>query len=342
MELFRKLQVITLSSDFREACKVVGSPFRAPTPDEVEIKNYWSAVNATDVNKSAGRYVWGEPIPPYDIGYEGHGIVTLVGCDVTSFKVGDAVLYLGPSGGYSEYIYASTTRTFPIILPAPSVKKEYLCALNCGLTAAIALSEKARIHAGDKVLITAAAGGTGHIAVQWAKMKGSYVIGITSADEKADFLKSIGADHVINYKKEDLDSVLKESYPEGVDVIWETIGGKTFEMLFDHLALHGRMITLGGISGYLEDGFPEVRIDHMTLLLKSLTVIGFKFFDNINHMPGYSQQLISLIDEGKLKVKLDQGEKTAGGLFMGLEGCIRAVEHLIRGKNVGRVIVQIN
>ena len=173
-------------------------------------------------------------------------------------------------------------------------------------------------------------------------MKGSYVIGITSADEKADFLKSIGADHVINYKKEDLDSVLKESYPEGVDVIWETIGGKTFEMLFDHLALHGRLITLGGISGYLEDGFPEVRIDHMTLLLNSLTVIGFKFFDNINHMPGYSQQLISLIDEGKLKVKLDQGEKTAGGLFMGLEGCIRAVEHLIRGKNVGRVIVQIN
>lgn len=85
----------------------------------------------------------------------------------------------------------------------------------CGLTAAIGLDCVGQIKAGDKVLITAPAGGTGHIGVQWAKAKGAHVIGTTSSAEKAAFLKSIGVDHVINYKEEDLSTALTRDYPEG-------------------------------------------------------------------------------------------------------------------------------
>lgn len=82
-----------------------------------------------------------------------------------------------------------------------------------GLTAAIGLSESARIKAGETVLITAAAGGLGHLAAQWAKLKGCRVIALTSTEEKVSFLRTLQLERVINYRKEDLSSVLKTEYP---------------------------------------------------------------------------------------------------------------------------------
>lgn len=339
---YKKLQVTKLSTNFREACQVVEVPFRPVEEYEILIRNHWSAVNGTDVNTAAGRYVT-DGVVPFDIGFEGHGVVQEVGSCVNSFKVGDAVMFLGIADGYSEFIYTDVRKGFPVLLPAPSVRVEYLGAWNCGLTAAIGLSEAARIQKGDKVLITAAAGGTGHIAVQWAKLKGCHVIGITSTDEKAAFLRSIGADHVINYKREDLRSVLEATYPDGIDVVWETIGGQTFEMLFQQLAMKGRLVTLGGISGYLNDGFPDIRIDNLPtkLLLNSISLIGFKIFDYVSIMPDYCKQLMHAIDSGSIRVRLDQGEGTSEGPFVGMDGCVRAVQHMISGQSQGRVVIKI-
>ena len=103
----------------------------------------------------------------------------------------------------------------------------------------------------------------GHIGVQWAKKRGCHVIGMTSSEEKAKLLRELGADRVINYRTEDLDQVLTKEYPEGVDVVWETIGGKVFETLFKHLAPKGRLVVVGGISGYKKDGFPDVQIPNL-------------------------------------------------------------------------------
>jgi len=93
------------------------------------------------------------------------------------------------------------------------LKPNYLVANVNALTASIGLDKQGRIQSGEKVLITAAAGGTGQIAVQWAKQKGCYVIGTTSSADKAKFLKDLGADLVINYKEESLDQVLKTKFP---------------------------------------------------------------------------------------------------------------------------------
>ena len=99
------------------------------------------------------------------------------------------------------------------MIPVPEAAPKYLVANVNGLTASIALDKCGRIQPGDKVLVTAAAGGTGQIAVQWAKQKGCYVIGTTSSDEKGKYLKELGADLVINYRKEDMNEVLKERFP---------------------------------------------------------------------------------------------------------------------------------
>lgn len=138
--------------------------------------------------------------------------------------------------------------------------------------------EGAKLAKGETVLVTAAAGGVGHMAVQWAKLQGCHVVAMTSTNKKKEFLKQLGVDRVINYKDEDLDQVLKQEYPvfitidsiyfsmtfyyqKGIDVIWETIGSPLFEQLFEHLARKGRLINIGATSGYKTVGYAPININ---------------------------------------------------------------------------------
>lgn len=151
--------------------------------------------------------------------------------------------------GFSEYSYATEEELYPL----PELKPDYLVTFINGLTASICLDQAAKIKSGEKVLITAAAGGTGQIAVQWAKHRNCYVIAMTSSEDKAKLLKELGADFIINYKKDNVNEVLKKNFPDGVNVIWETIGGETFRTLFENLSIKGRLIIIGSITSY-KDG----------------------------------------------------------------------------------------
>jgi prostaglandin reductase 3 len=102
----------------------------------------------------------------------------------------------------------------------------------------------------ETVLVTAAAGGAGQIAVQLAKQAGNHVIGTCSSVEKAAFLKSIGCDRVINYRIENLSKVLKKNYPKGVDIVFESVGCQMFQECMESLAVKGRMIIIGAVSTY--------------------------------------------------------------------------------------------
>lgn len=206
------------------------------------------------------------------------------------------------------------------------------------------MDESARIKAGEKVLITAAAGGTGQICVQWAKQKGCHVIGTTSSDDKAQFLQSIGCDHVINYRKEDLYETLRTSYPEGVDVIWETIGGEMRDKLVDkHLAIHGRMILVGQITGYKDGELQNFNTPGLPrkLMMKSQSVTGFLLFNEKARFKEYFGKLIPAVHTGSIKIKLDNGDKTPEGPFKGLANAARAVKHLHAAKNEGKVYIQL-
>lgn len=277
---------------------------------------------------------------PFDVGLEALGVVEAVGSDIKRVKVGQAVasLSLKPQG-FSEYVYTTEDSIFPL----PEAKPEYISLLVCGLTVTVGLDQGGRLQPGEKVLITAAAGGTGHIGVQWAKRKGCHVIGTTSSAEKAKVLKELGVDRVINYREEDLDAVLKKEYPEGVDVIWETIGGKVFETLFQHLANRGRLVIIGGISGYKESGFPDVQIPHLPtqLLMKSKSLSGFILSDYRQYFPEYFAKLAELVRKGEIKVVLDFGDRAEGGRFEGIENVARGVSYLHTGKNIGKVTIKI-
>lgn len=242
---------------------------------------------------------------------------------------------------YSECVDSFQLKEEKELIPIPDLDPKYISVMVCGLTAAIGLDSVGKIKPGDKVLITAAAGGTGHIAVQWAKSMSCHVIGTTSSAEKATFLKSISADHVINYKDEDLSVALKRDYPDGVDVIWETIGGKVTETLIQHLARNGRMILIGGITGYKTEGFPKIEIQPGLLVMKDITLSGFLLLSYVDKFPVYLKQLIEAVHSGKFKITNDFGDSTPDGTFKGLDGAVRGVEHLHSGKNIGKVTIKM-
>ncbi|KAH7643699.1 quinone oxidoreductase-like protein [Dermatophagoides farinae] len=339
--MYKKLQVFTKTTNFRQATKLVECPLVKPNDEEIRVKNIYAGVNATDINITAARYFTDGKLP-FDIGLEALGIVDEIGSNVTTtLKKGQPVLALN-GAGFSEYVYSSPKH----LIPLPELKPDYLVTYVNGLTASIALDKAGHIKAGDKVLVTAAAGGTGQIVVQWAKHRGAYVIAMTSSEKKAEYLKKLGADFIINYKTDNIDQVLSEKFPDGIDVVWETIGGDVFSTLFKHLAIKGRMVLIGSITTYSGDqghGFVDVSIPnlHTKLVMRSLSLTGFMLMNYREHFQEYFGQLIPKVHKGEIKVAVDLGEQTSEGKFFGLEQVVRAEEHLHGGKNLGKVVVQI-
>lgn len=336
---FKKVSVVKLSANFAEATKVVEVPLIPPNDNQVLVKNLYAGVNATDINISAGRYFTDGKLP-FDIGLEALGVIEAVGKNVTTLKAGQPAIVFGVEPkAYAEYLYVKPED----VIPLPALKPEFISLLICGLTATIGLDQSGRIKKGEKVLITAAAGGTGHIGVQWAKQRGCYVIGTTSSKEKAKLLKDLGCDRVINYKEESIDEVLTKEFPEGIDVIWETIGGSVFETLFKHLATKGRIVIVGSISGYKSQTKPEVSITNLStqLLLHSKSLNGFFLPNFKDFYSEYLPKLIQLLAKKELKIVLDFGQNTIDGQFKGIDSIARGVEYLHSGRSTGKVVIKI-
>lgn len=296
-------------------------------------------VNASDINYSAGRY---DPSvkPPFDAGFEGIGEVVGLGLSASSrYTIGDTVAYFG-SGAFAEYTVVPAKECVPV----PAVKPEFLTLLVSGATAYIALKRLGDLTKGETVLVTAAAGGTGQFAVQFAKQAGCHVIGTCSSNEKAGFLKSIGCDRPINYTTEDLAKTLRSEYPQGIDVVYESVGGSVLELAVNCLANKGRLIVIGFISGYQsESGIPpfKARTLPVKLLQKSASIRGFflpHFFSDYREALGNMMQMFA---KGKLVCEVDGGDLAPEGRFIGLESVFQAVDYMYSGKNLGKVVVDV-
>lgn len=330
---YRTIEVHTKSTNFREATRIV-EVAELPTASEghVVVKNHYVGINATDVNITNGAY--GARPLPFSAGLEGVGEVVAVGEGVENFKVGDAIAYQ-KIGAFSEYVVVPAATALKVPAAEPSV----LPLLVQGISGSIAIEEIGELKSGETVLVTAAAGGTGQFVVQLAKLAGNHVIGTTSSDEKAEVLKSLGVDRVINYNKENIAEVLKNEYPKGVDLVFETVGGETFKAAAQNIAVHGRIVVFGYISGYLEgDKTPEpflVNQLNPILLGRSASVRGFVLNNHAPKIPDHFAKLFKLIAEGKLKPGVDQTE------FKGLEGIADAIDYMYARKNIGKLAIKL-
>ena len=229
-------------------------------------------------------------------------------------------------------------------MAVPSAKPEFLTLLVSGATAYIALQRLGDLTGGETVLVTAAAGGTGQFAVQFAKRAGCHVVGTCSTDEKAGFLKSIGCDRPVNYASEDLGQVLRKEYPKGVDVVYESVGGGVFDLAVNTLATGGRLIVIGFISGYQSaSGVATVRGGTLPvkLLQKSASVRGFFLPHFLRDYKEALGSMMQMVAQGKLVCEVDCGDQAPEGRFVGLESVFRAVDHLYAGKNLGKIVVEV-
>ncbi|XP_041366682.1 prostaglandin reductase-3-like [Gigantopelta aegis] len=333
----RKLIGTKLSPNFREATAIVEAPVPQPGPSEVLVHNRFVGINASDINFTAGRYLPSLEAP-YDVGFEGLGEVVSVGAD-SKLKIGQPVIY-AKFGAFADYKVVSSKS----VIPVPSAKPEFLSLIVSGLTAALSLDKIGEIKKGENVLVTAAAGGTGQFAVQIAKEAGCHVIGTCSSDDKVKFLQTIGCDRPVNYNKESLKEVLKMEYPDGVDVVYESVGGEMFDLCVNNLAVKGRLIVIGFISGYESaTGFKPSRTATLPtkLLSKSASVRGFFLNHFWNDAGPVMAKLVQQVLDGKLRVSIDKGENTNHGPFTGLDKIQDAVDYMYSKQNKGKVIVEL-
>lgn len=331
-DTYKKLVATQRSPDFRAAAEVVEEPIPEPGPHEVVVRNWYAGVNATDVNITAGRYAPGAE-PPFDLGAEAAGEVVAVGRDVKHLQAGDAVVTSTLGGGYREYNCVRASNAYKVSEPTP----EALSIMVSGLTASIALQEVADVEADDVVLVTAAAGGTGQYAVQLAKRNGHHVIGTCGTDEKVALLNDLGCDRPINYREEDVRAVLEREYPDGVDLVYEGVGGKLFDTCVDALAVHGQLLTIGYVSEYVDGPKPVTRPRIYTKLLgKSASIHGFFLPQFAMYFGEHLRHLMELLHREDLHVAID------GRTFQGIASIPDAVEHLHSGQSQGKVVVQLN
>ncbi|CEP13821.1 hypothetical protein [Parasitella parasitica] len=331
---FRKLQAFEVGNDFSKVTKIVSVNYNDLIQNlkhnNVIVKNFYVGINASDINFTNGKYI-PDIKPPFDVGFEALGEIVAVGAGVSKDKIGSYVIYT-QYGAFAEYVEISQKA----VISVPNASPELLGLLTSGLTASIALSETGRMTKGETVLVTAAAGGAGQIAVQLAKLAGNHVIGTCSNDDKVAMLKEMGCDRVINYKKEDFKAVMKKEYPRGVDIIFESVGGNFFDICLKSLAVRGRLIVIGTVSTYADaNGMAGDNVNTLKLLGTSRTVAGFFMPDYMEFSASHMANMIKLVKEGKLKVLIDNG-----GLN-GIESVAAGVAYLHSGKNKGKVVVPL-
>ncbi len=206
-----------------------------PQAGEVLVKVQTAGVNPVDwkIRSGAGERM-GLKLPVM-LGGEIAGTIEKIGEDVTDFKAGDAIYGMVKVGGFAEYVVAKTSD----IAPKPeSIDFEHAAAIPLGgLTAWQAIFDLANLSNGQKILITGASGGVGSLAVQFAKAKGAYVIG-TASGRNEKFVRGLGADEFIDYTKQNFEEIVTD-----VDVVFDTVGGDTFEKAFQTLKKGGFLVT---------------------------------------------------------------------------------------------------
>lgn len=232
-----------------EAFELSEVPKPVPQAGQVLVRVHATSINPLDYQVRRGDYPELVPLPAIT-GHDVSGVVEAVGPGVTSFVPGDEVWYTpqifdGP-GSYAEYHVAAESI---IGKKPPSLSHLEAASLTLvGGTVWEALVVRAGLRVGESILVHGGAGGVGHVAIQVAKAMGARVF-TTVREANFEFARSLGADVVIDYGKEDyVDAILRETGGHGVDVVFDTIGGNTLSRSPDALAQLGRVVSIVDIA----------------------------------------------------------------------------------------------
>jgi NADPH:quinone reductase len=274
-----------------------------PTPKagEILIKVAAAGVNYADLAQRAGAYLTRTRTPMVP-GAEVSGTVAATGPGITSPAEGTRVAAFG-EGGYAEYAISRANMVIPI---PPGIDFVHAAAFPVqGITAYQLLHESAHILPGESVLVHAAAGGVGTLAIQLAKLMGAgTVIGTASNAGKLDLIRRLGADVAINYTEQDwVEQVKNTTGGKGVDIILEMVGGTIAEQSLQCLAAFGRMVVFGAASGEI------MQFSGIQLMYKNQSIIGYWLASQLSRTEPIAQAIMDLMQylaNGKLEIIVGQ------------------------------------
>ena len=297
---------------------------------EVLVANLWLSVDPYMRGRMSEAKSY---VPPFALNapLEGGAIGTVQASRHPDFAVGDRVSSM--LGWRDAFVAKGEQLTR---LPATELPPQlFLGALGMpGMTAWAGLHQVAHLQAGETVLVSAASGAVGTMVVQLAKRAGAKVIGSTGSADKVAYLKTLGADAVINYKETpDLDAELARLAPEGIQVYFENVGGALLEAALNHMALHGRIVLCGLIEQYNSQGGASGPRNLAQIIRKRILLQGLLVSDHWQHHGDFLAEAIPAFEAGDL-----QSEET---VYEGLASMPQAFIGLFEGRNTGKMLVKL-
>lgn len=266
---------------------LVDEPAPTPGPGGVLIDVEAVGLAFPDVLQCRGKYQI-KTGPGHTPGGESCGRIAALGDGVDGLEIGQRVAFLG-SGGLAEQVVQPAAGVFPV---PDGVSAETAAAIPINYcTTLYALHDRAHLRAGESVLITGAAGGTGTAAIQLAKAAGARTIAIAGGATKVDLIRRIGADVVIDHNETpDWVDAVRDASGGGVDVAYDPVGGDTFHQVRRCMGWDGRLLVIGFVAG-----IPEVATNHA--LLKSYSIVGVHWGASLARFPeSLGRQMTTLLD----------------------------------------------
>ncbi|MFZ4789645.1 MAG: NADPH:quinone oxidoreductase family protein [Candidatus Competibacteraceae bacterium] len=301
-----------------------------PTPGQVRVKVRACGVNFADSLIIRGQYQMQPPLP-FSPGFEVAGEVLELGAGVNGIAVGDRVIGMAGHGGYAEQAVINAKRCVPMPT-AMSFTHGAAFPVVFG-TSHIALWHRARLQAGETLVVHGASGGVGLTAVAIGKQLGAAVIATASSPEKLEIARQQGADYLINSSTEEVRVRIKAlTGGRGADVIYDPVGGDLFTASLRSIAFEGRILVIGFAGGTV----PQIPANH--LLVKNVAVIGVNW-------PAYAE-LNPQVMTTSFRILMDWYQagtiKPHISATYPLEQAVEALNQVITRQSTGKVVITVN
>jgi len=311
-----------------EVMQVIDQPIPDPTPKQVRVKVETVGLNYSDIMIREGRYLQRTELPQI-LGREFAGVIDSLGAEVEGLAVGMRVYGTVGQGALAEYVCADYRGLMPI--PDALTSDMAVALIIQGVTALHCLNEHGNLKAGETVLIHAAAGGVGTLAIQMAKAMGARVIGTASSESKCQLIRDLGGE-AINYSEGDwVAELMALTGGNGADLIIESVGGDVFMRSYrEALSTFGRIVVLGIANGQ------PVDISTSEILKRNKAIIGYflsVYFEKAPHLVAEAiGRLLELVQNGTMKPII--------GATYPLTEAAAAFDHMQGRNSVGKVIIK--
>ena len=319
-----------LCKEYGPADKLVIEDIKSPEAkgSGVKVRVRAAGLNFPDTLIIEGKYQIKPPMP-FSPGGEMAGEVIAVGEKVTRFKVGDRVMGLTGYGAFAEEVVVAETNLLPV--PDAMSDEEAAAFTMVYGTSYHALKQRAQLKEGETLLVLGASGGVGLSAVELGKVMGARVIAAASSAEKLEVAREAGADELVNYSEEPLKEAVKKLARNGVDVIYDPVGGDFTEQALRCMGWEGRHLIIGFAAGDIP------KIPANLTLLKGCSVVGVFWGNFTMKQPQDSAQnmkeLLGMYSEGKLHPRISE--------VYPFESYVDALNALTGRKAIGKVVLKI-